>query len=216
MKVRPLHLALLAVIVVAGMAALATGGSQPGSQTIEGSVITKNVSAIEPDASASFKIRLQEGGDAEHESEHIFSTLEHPSIARLKFDTATLLLTVHYDSAGTTEDVIRTQLVTTGYIERSVADAVPAELAADGSTQTLHLVPGEALEPSFVRATAGVPLTITFSAGQGHLATVAIPDLGITQDITAEGSAIVIDAPVVGEYQLICAEGFADAVLVVE
>lgn len=216
MKLRPIHLAAIVVVAIAVMTALATGGAQPGTVKSEGTTVTKNVSAVEPDATASFPIRLLEGGDAEHESEHIFSTLEHPSVATLSFDTSTLVLTVTYDSSGTTEDAIRAQLASAGYIERSAADAVPAEMAADGSSQTLHLVPGQALDPSFVRAQAGVPLTITFSAGSGHLATVAIPSLGITQDITAEGSAITIDSPVAGEYELVCAEGYSDAVLLVE
>lgn len=216
MKVRPVQLVVLIVIAIVGMAALATGGDQPGTVKSEGTTVTKNVSAIEPNATASFPIRLLEGGDAEHESEHIFGTLDHPSIARLEFDTVALTLTVHYDSNGTSEDSIRAQLASAGYIERSAEDAVAAQLAADGSGQTLHLVPGEALSPSFVRATSGVPLTITFSAGEGHLATVSIEALGITQDITAEGSSIVIENPVAGEYELLCAEGFADAVLLVE
>lgn len=216
MKVRPMHLAVLVVVAIAAMTALATGGGQPGTVKSEGTIVTKNVSAVEPNATASFPIRLLEGGDAEHESEHIFGTLEHPSIARLSFDTATLTLTVEYDAGGTSEDDIRSALASAGYIARTAADAVPAELAPDGTSQTIHLVPGQALAPSFVRATAGVPLTITFSAGEGHLATVSISELGITQDITAEGSAIVIDSPVPGEYELLCAEGFADAVLLVE
>jgi hypothetical protein len=216
MKFRPWHLGLAVAAAVIIMVVLVTGGDQPGSTGRSGDAVTKTVSQIEPNATASFDIRLVEGNDAEHESIHIFEALEHPSVATLSLDTVTLRLTVDYDASTLSETAIRQQLVKYGYLELSAADAVAAELAADGTGQTIHLVPGEELVPYFIRAQAGVPLTITFSAGSDHLASVSIPALGITQDITTEGASIVIDEPVAGEYELLCAEGYADAVLFVE
>lgn len=217
MKLRPTHIVLVLVVaVIIGMTAFATGGDQPGSVKSEGSVITKRVNAVEPNATAVFDIVLQEGNDAEHESTHIFQQLELPAIATLAFDTQTLKLTVEYDSAGTSEQALRTQLATTGYVKRTAADATAAEMAADGLSQTIHLVPGDVLTPSFISAKAGVPLTVTFSPGTDHLASVTIPELGLSQTLATEGAAITIPSPVPGEYSFVCAEGFADAVLLVE
>ncbi len=216
MRVRPWYLVVAAVAVVIVMTALVTGGTQPGSIKTDGNIITMTVSRIDPTASAMFDITLQEGGDAEHESTHVFQSLENPAIATLALDTTALTLTVAYDASVITEDQLRQHLVQSGYVARSLADAVSADVVTDGSGQTIHLVPGDALEPSFIRAKAGVPLSITFSAGEGHLASVSIPALGITQDIAVEGASITIDAPVAGTYELVCAEGYADATLVVE
>lgn len=216
MKLRPKHLMLLAVVVVIGMVAIVTGGDQPGTIERSDSVITKRVSAIEPNATMVVDIVLQEGNDAEHESTHIFEQLEHPAIATLALDTETLALTIEYDSAGTSEQAIRSQLATTGYVKRTAADAVAAEMAADGLSQTIHLVPGDTFTPSFISAKAGVPLTVTFSPGTGHLTSVTIPELGLSQTLATEGASITIPSPAPGEYSFVCAEGFADAVLLVE
>jgi len=215
-RLRPWHLIVGVIVVIIGMAALATGGEQPGSVRTDGAVLTKTVSRVESDSQATFRIRLQEGGDAAHESAHIFDSLESPAIARIALDTGTLDLTVAFDSAQISEDAIRAQLTQSGYLARSIDDAVPAELSADGASQAIHLTPGDALEPSFVRAKAGVPLMITFSPGEGHLASVSIPVLGVEQDLTVPDASIVIEDPAPGQYELVCAEGYADAVLVVE
>lgn len=217
MKFRPWHLGLIALVVVVGMAALVTGGTQPGSIKVDGDIMTKYVSRIDPNASVVFDIALVEGGDAEHESAHIFQALESaPGVATLALDTRKLTLAVAFDASAISEDAIRQQLTASGYLERSLADAVEATVAADGASQTIHLVPGEALEPAFFRAKAGIPLSITFSPGEGHLASVEIPALGLTQDITVEGASISIPAPVAGTYELVCAEGYPDATMVVE
>lgn len=217
MKLRPMHLMLLAVtVVVIGMVVAVTGGETPGSVKADGAVITKIVSATEADATAVFDIVLQEGNDAEHESTHIFQQLDSPAIARLLFDTETLKLTIEYDSAQADEQMLRAQLATTGYVQRSAADATRAELSADGLSQTIHLVPGEVLTPSFVTAVPGVPLTVTFSPGTGHLTSVTIPELGLSQTLASEGASITIENPAPGEYSFVCAEGYADAVLLIE
>ncbi|MDO8847635.1 MAG: hypothetical protein Q7W51_04530 [Coriobacteriia bacterium] len=217
MKLRPLHLLIAFTIAAIAMTAVVTGGSQPGSLATEGDTITMTVSRTEPNATAVFDITLLEGGDAAHESSHIFQSLESaPGVATLAFDTQALTLTVAFDASIVSADSLRQQLAASGYVTQSIADAAETQLTADGTGRSIHLVPGEVLEPSFFKTPAGVPLTITFSAGQGHLATVSIPALGITQDITAEGASLTIPAPVAGTYELVCAEGYADATLVVE
>lgn len=217
MKLRPWHLLIAFTLAAIAMTALVTGGTQPGSIATEGDLMTMTVSRTEPNATSVFDITLLEGGDAAHESSHLFDSLESaPGVASLAFDTKALTLTVAYDASVVSEESLRQQLAASGYVKRSLADAAETQPTADGTGRTIHLVPGSALEPSFFKTPAGVPLTITFSAGQGHLATVSIPALGITQDITAEGSSLTIPAPAAGTYELVCAEGYADATLVVE
>lgn len=121
-----------------------------------------------------------------------------------------------HDASVVTELGLRERLARSGYLKRTIADAISADITGDGRLQTHHLVPGDTLEPSFIRAKAGVPLAITFGAGTGHLTSVSIPVLDITGDITSEGSKIVIENPVPGTYELVCAEGYTDATLVIE
>jgi ABC-type cobalt transport system substrate-binding protein len=215
-KFRPIYLVFVVIAVILVMTSLVTGGDTAGSVKNDGTVITKRVSDIEPDASAVFDIVLQEGNDAEHESTHIFQQLESPAIARVALDTQTLKLTVEYDSAQVTEPALRSLLATVGYVKRTAADATPTEVAPDGSSQTIRLVTGDVLTPSFFVAKAGVPLTITFSAGTGHLASVTIPRLGLSQTLAQDGASITIPSPVPGEYELVCQEGYSDAILLVE
>ena len=106
----------------------------------------------------------------------------------------------------------------------SIQKAVAMETAKMGkarsSTSAAKQDPGVPVNKleskSFFKSPAGVPLTITFSAGQGHLASVSIPSLGITQDLTVEGASLTIPAPAPGTYELVCAEGYTDATFVVE
>lgn len=216
MKLRPQHVLLGIGLAIGVVAIITMSRPQPGSITTNGDAVTQIVNDIEPDATSTFTITLQEGGDAEHESAHIFESLQHPGVASVTLNTADLMLRVTYDSAAVSEDTLRSRLLETGYLARSIDDATPTTVAADGLSQTIHLVPGEVLTPSFVRAKAGIPLTITFSPGTAHLASVSIPALGIQQDISTEGASIRIEAPSLGEYALVCAEGFQDATLVVE
>lgn len=216
MKFRPWHVFVIVGVAVAAMAALATGGDQPGAVVKDGSVITMTVSRADATTVSTFDIVLLEGGDAEHESTHIFQSLDLPGIATISMDAQALSLTIAHDAELISESELRQRLAQSGYLKRTIADAVPAELHEGGDLQTLHLTPGDALEPSFVRAKAGIPLTITFGAGTGHLTSVSIPALEITQDITTEGSEIRIDEPVPGTYELVCAEGYTDATLVIE
>lgn len=217
MKFRPWHLALITVVAVVAIAFVAVGGDQPGSLKRDGSSITTTVSRTEPDATATFDIVLLEGGDAEHESAHIFDSLRFDAISSVTLNTETLQLTVAYDSKAISEDGIRQALAQAGYIKRTAADAVAAGLSADGASQSITIVPGEGLEPGFISAKAGVPLAITFNGvGTSHLTSISIPALNITQDLTTAGATITIADPAPGQYDLVCAEGVADGVLVVE
>ncbi|MHB1322882.1 MAG: cupredoxin domain-containing protein [Coriobacteriia bacterium] len=217
MKVRPQHILFAALIVlVVVMISFAAERDQPGTVIREEGSITKFISNADADATATFDIVLKAGTEPEREADSMFALLELEAIRKLTFDTRALTLTVGYDSGLIREQRIRQQLAQAGYVARSIEEAVPAELASDGSVQSISLATGDSLEPSFVRAKAGVPLILTFSEGFGHLATVSIPALGIIQDLTADGVTITIENPAPGTYDLVCAEGFVDGTLVVE
>lgn len=216
MRFRPVYLLVATAVLVVVMAALATSGQPEDTPTRSGDRVVKTLNPIDTDATASFEVVLREGDDAEHEAEHIFDALAHPGIGTVALDVKSLTLVVTFDSAAVTEEAIREQLLAVGYLRRSLADATPTEVAPDGSGQSIHLVPGKTLSPSFVRAVAGVPLTITFSAGSGHLAAVSIPSLEIRQDISTDGARIEIPDPAPGTYELVCEEGYPDATIVVE
>lgn len=217
MKLRPPHILFgVAVAVVVAFAALTLGGEQPGSIVRKDGLVTMIIGEASPDASVTYDITLQEGGDADHESSHIFDLLQFGGIRSATLDTSAVTLTVEYDSSRIAEQAIRQPLAQAGYVARSVEEATPAELAADGTAQTLYLQTGDTLQPSYFRAVAGVPLVLTFSAGTGHLSTVSVPSLGISQDLATGGATITIDNPVPGSYDFICAEGYVDGTLVIE
>lgn len=205
---------MIAVVVIGTM--LVAGGEQPGSVIREDGLVTKIMSKTESNASVTFDLVLQEGNDADHESSHIFELLQLQAIRTATIDTNAVTLTVEYDSNLLSEGAIRQVLAQSGYVARGIADATAADLAADGSVQTLYLKTGDTLQPSYFRAKAGVPLVLTFSAGTGHLGTVTVPSLGISQSLAVEGTTITIDNPVPGTYDFVCAEGFTDGTLVIE
>lgn len=217
MKLRPPHvLFLLAIVTVVAVTAFTLGGEQPGSIIRKDGLVTMIIAEANPDASVTYDITLQEGGDADHESSHIFDLLQFQGIRSVTLDTQSVTLTVEYDSTRIDEQAIRQPLAQAGYVARTVDEATPAELAADGSVQTLSLQTGDTLQPSFFRAQPGIPLVITFSAGTGHLASISIPSLGINQNLEAGGATITIDNPVPGTYDFVCAQGYTDGTLVIE
>ena len=216
MRLKPQHLLIAIVIVVLiPLLYLASDKDQPGMKRQEGDVIIKNVSAIEGDATASFQIALKEGGDPVHESDHVFQSVEFPSVQSVSLNTKTLLMEVRYDSSQVDEAALRQSLVAAGYLVPDDADATAATVAADGSSQQIEIKVGSTLEPALFKLTAGVPAKITFSPGSQHLASITIPELGIQQDLTG-GATVEIDDPKPGSYSIICAEGVADGTFIVK
>jgi len=215
MRLKPRHAVLAAVLVVIGViVVVAASSTSVGTREQEGTVISQTLSVAKPNATATFVIALQEGGDAEHESEHIFKSVQSPGIESASLDTQTLSLQVRYDDSVIEESDIRTLLAGAGYLKPTAADATQATLSPDGKTQTLAVRVGEGLDPALIGAKAGVPLTITFGPGTAHLASITIAELGISQDLT-KGATIEIKDPRPGTYPIVCAEQVADGTLIV-
>lgn len=187
----------------------------PGKRVQDGQVVTEIISTAKGDATATFGITLTEGADALHEADHVFDTIQSEAIERASLDISTLDLRVAYDSALIAEGDIRQMLGAKGYLEISAADGVAATLSADGTSQQFSVTAVGQLDPSIMTAKAGIPVTITFSAGSGHLASVKVESLGIEQNIT-QGGVMELPALQPGKYEFICAEGYSDGTLIVE
>jgi len=219
MKPTPKQLLLvIAIVVIAGAFIVAqslTTGT-PGSVTTEGSRITRVMTDARADTAAEFPITLLEGGDAAHESVHIFEAIDGiVGIESATFDTESLLLTVDYDSTALPADFIRSALVSSGYLALTTADATPMELAEDGSVQRIEVADEGGFNPAFIRAKAGVPAEIVFAPGTECRVTVKFPQLGITEDIS-QGATVSLPAMEPGTYEILCGGDGSEGAIVVE
>lgn len=208
---------IIVAAVLLPLGAYLITADQPGKTERAGDVITKTLGTANANASATFDITLQEGGDPAHESDHVFEAVKLPAVESATFNIATSKMEVRYDSAQIDEPTLGSALAMSGYMPVAAEDATEAALAPDGKSQTLTLQQGEqALEPRYMRAKAGVTLKLVFGPGSGHLASVAIAELNIAQDLSQGGTTVEINDPKPGTYQIICAEGYEDGTLVVE
>jgi hypothetical protein len=218
MRLTPRQILLItAIIVVLGAFGVtqAMTANAPGFVKSEGALITQVITKAETNDSAEFPIRLLEGGDAAHESAHIFDSIEMlPGLGTATLDTERLTLTVTFDSATTSAEVIRRQLAGAGYAQVTAADATPTEVAEDGSIQRLSIVDDAGFVPSLVRAKAGIPLELTFAPGTECRTSVVFPELNIRQDISA-GGVVLLGALEAGTYRILCGgEGDEGSIIV--
>lgn len=206
---------LVGATAVAGILVYQAVSDPPGKRIQDGQVVTEIISTANGSESAFFDITLREGGDALHEADHVFDSIQSEAIERATFDGATLNLEVAYDPALISADTIRQMLATAGYVALEAADAVAATLSADGTMQTLEVTAGDGLVPALMSAQPGLPLTIVFGPGMGHLQTVTIRPLGIEQSL-AQGATVELPALQPGTYEFVCAEGYVDGTLIVQ
>ena len=218
MHMKPKHIVWATVVVILVPLGLYLLNSDlPGKRTQSGNVVTKTLGSVKGDTSSSFDITLREGGDPAHESDHVFESIKNPAVESASFNVDTSQLEVRYDGASISESDIRQLLVKSGYVAATSADAVPAELSADSKSQSISLSQADqALEPRLIRARAGVPLKLVFGQGTAHLASITIAEFGITQDLSQGGATVEVSDPKPGTYDVVCAEGYPDATLIVE
>lgn len=205
---------LVGIAAIAGVLLYQAFADAPGTRTQDGQVVTEIISAADGNATVDFDIELQEGGDAAHEAAHIFESIQSQAIESASLDGSTLTLRVRYDSASIEEADIRQMLASKGYIAVSADDAVAAALSADGTGQEIAVTPGERLDPPLMSAKAGLPISIVFAPGEGHLSSVKIVSLGVQQDIS-QGGILQLPALAPGTYEIVCEEGYADGTLFV-
>lgn len=216
MKLSPKHgIWLVGAVAVVAILAYQAVSDPPGKRMQDGQRLTEIISIAEGDATAVFDITLQEGGDALHEADHVFESIQSQAIERATFDAATITLTVEYDSSAIGESDIRSMLASRGYVALTATDAVAATLSADGASQRLVVTPGERLDPELMAAVQGLPLTISFAPGSGHLTSVRIEPLGVEQNL-AQGAELQLPALQPGTYEFFCSEGYVDGTLLVQ
>lgn len=71
-------------------------------------------------------------------------------------------------------------------------------------------------DPTVIRASAGIPLELTFGEGSGCMAQVAFPEFDIVKDLTRGGAAVELPALEPGEYGFSCGMSMVFGSLVVE
>lgn len=219
MRLKPPHIVLGVTVLAATIAVIvlaASAGNAPGASRTEGSRITYKVAEGIADASIDLPVTLKEGGDAAHESEHVFESIAGlPGAVTATFDTTTLQLTIGYDSSVIDAATLRQQLYLAGYTPFSREDATAAERTADGALQRIAITADGGLQPRIILAEAGLPIEMVFSSGTGCLASVSIPDLGVTRDIS-QGGTVTLPALEQGSYALACGQGALEGTLIVE
>jgi hypothetical protein len=217
-KIKPAYIVLGVVAVILAVVVLPRlFASQPGMTSVEGDVITETLGDVDTNASAVYEVTLLEGSDPEHESDHMFEALMGtPGVGEASLNMATLELTVAYDEEVVGDSVIREKLLLSGYVQASLEDAAPTEVAEDGSVQRIDVADtGVQFNPYLIRATAGVPIEFHFAPGQECRTIVKFPDLGVEQDIS-QGGVVVLEALEPGEYMIACGGDGAEGTLIVE
>ncbi|MDO8879643.1 MAG: cupredoxin domain-containing protein [Coriobacteriia bacterium] len=219
MRPTPKQLLFIIGIAVVALAFIVTQTmikDAPGSVSRTGDVITRVVTTAEPDTSAEYPLRLLEGDDADHESAHIFQSLDGiQGVATASLDITSLALTVAYDSSIVSEGIIRSALASAGYLAMTAADATPMELAEDGSVQRIEVVDDHGFKPAFIRAKSGVPAEIVFGPGTECRVSIKFPQLGIEADIS-QGATVQLPAMEPGTYDILCGGDGSEGSIVVE
>ena len=217
-KIKPAHLIIAFMLIAFALFVLPQVlRDQPGARKTSGTLVTETIGLTETNSSADYTLRLLEGSDAEHEADHIFESLTGlPGVGKATFDTATLVLTVEFDTSAIDERAVGDRLMGSGYLVPTAADATPTELAPEGDVQRIAIADdGNGFQPWLIRATAGVPIEMDFAPGTECRVQVKFSDLGIEQDIS-QGGVVALPALEPGSYQISCGGDGNEGTLIVE
>jgi hypothetical protein len=217
-RIKPAYIIAAAVLIVAvGFIIVQSSTKNPGARSVEDDSVTVTIGAVETNATLFYQIKLLEGSDPEHEVQHVFETLaDLPGVGDVSLDMQTLELAVTYDDAVIADPPIRERLLEAGYLVPSAEDAVPTEVAEDGSVQRIAVADdGTQFDPYLIRATPGVPIEIEFSPGTECRTVVKFPQIGVEQDIS-QGGTVALPALEPGEYQIACGGDAHEGALIVE
>lgn len=220
MRPTPRTILAIAAVLIVGVAFAITNAmsaNAPGTTKTKGTQITYIISEAEAKSTVEIPVRLLEGSDAAHESAHIFESIANvPGAASATLDTEALTLTVAYDPAVLDPAEVQRSLAAVGYTEPTAADATPAEVSADGTTQSISISDnGSGLEPAVISARAGLPLTMVFGPGSECRTSIVLPALGASADIKS-GGTIELAALEPGTYEIQCGGGGNEGMLIVE
>jgi hypothetical protein len=95
-------------------------------------------------------------------------------------------------------------------------EPVEGQTTVEGDVQRISVDASAGYNPNVIRATAGVPLEITFSQGSGCMAQVMSRDLGFFEDLTTGPKTIKLPALEAGEYGFSCGMELVFGTIVVE
>jgi hypothetical protein len=95
-------------------------------------------------------------------------------------------------------------------------EPVEGQTTVEGDVQRIAVDASAGYNPNVIRATAGVPLEITFSQGSGCMAQVMSRDLSFFEDLTTGPKTIKLPALEAGEYGFSCGMEMVFGTIVVE
>jgi len=95
-------------------------------------------------------------------------------------------------------------------------ETVEGQTVIEGDVQRISVDASAGYNPNVIRATAGIPIEITFSQGSGCMAEVMSRDLGFFEDLTAGPKTISLPALTAGEYGFSCGMEMVFGTIVVE
>jgi hypothetical protein len=95
-------------------------------------------------------------------------------------------------------------------------ETVEGQTVIEGDVQRISVDASAGYDPNVIRATAGIPIEITFSQGSGCMAEVISRDLGFFEDLTTGPKTIKLPALAAGEYGFSCGMEMVFGTIVVE
>ncbi len=95
-------------------------------------------------------------------------------------------------------------------------ETIEGQTTVEGDVQRIAVDASAGYNPNVIRATAGVPLEITFGQGSGCMAQVMSRDLGFFEDLTTGPKTIKLPALEAGEYGFSCGMEMVFGTIVVE
>jgi len=95
-------------------------------------------------------------------------------------------------------------------------ETIEGQTVVEGDVQRIAVDASAGYNPNVIRATAGVPIEITFSQGSGCMAQVMSRDLGFFEDLTAGPKTVKLPALPAGEYGFSCGMEMVFGTIVVE
>ena len=217
-RIRPRHAVVAIIALVFAVAVVPRAFTdQPGTRKVQGTEVAVTIAAVKTNAVARYRTRLTEGGDPQHEIQHMVEALTGlPGVGEAALDAETLELAVTYDDSVIDDGPIRDRLMEAGYVVPTRDDATPTLVAADGSAQRIAITDdGRQFEPYLVLAMAGVPIEMQFAPGWECRVVVKFPELGIEQDIAA-GGTVALPALEPGDYTILCGGDAQEATLFVQ
>lgn len=96
------------------------------------------------------------------------------------------------------------------------SEQVEGQTTVKGDVQTIDVAIDLGYSPNVIRATAGIPLEITFGQGLGCFEEIYFPEFGILENLSAGPKTVTLPALEPGEYEFSCGMQMVFGKIVVE